>query len=253
VTSAHIACLLGLLPTLALASPDYPWAPTGPTEPLAHRFPAPPGFHRVQTDEFGAWLRELPIAPVGEPVRLFDGRLKPRQDVHAAVVAIDVGGRDLQQCADAVMRLRAEYLWSRGRPIEFHPDAGKPRVLRYVPDGDRARFKKFLVRLFAEAGSASLQAELKRASGSVQAGDVLIQGGFPGHAVLVLDVIADDAGHRRLLLAQSYMPAQSIHVLLVEAGRPGDVWYDESALDSPGGLKTPEWWRSFKRADLRRF
>jgi hypothetical protein len=189
-------------------------------------------------------------------VLLFDGRKKPRQDVHAAVIAIDVGTRDLQQCADAVMRLRAEYLWSERAPIEFHPDPGKPRALRFdprEPDPSRLHFARYLTRVFAEAGSASLQAELARASGAVAPGDVLIQGGYPGHAVIVLDVVAEAAGKRKLLLAQSYMPAQSMHVLLVDAGHPErGAWYDEDALDAPGGLATPEW-RPFHRGDVRRF
>jgi hypothetical protein len=40
-------------------------------------------------------------------VLLYNGAPKFRQDVHAAVIDIDVGTRDLQQCADATMRLRA--------------------------------------------------------------------------------------------------------------------------------------------------
>src|SRR4029078_1039254 len=87
---------------------------------LESRFAPPPGARRVevQAGSFGAWLRGLPLLPERSPVMLFDGTKKPRQDVHAAVVDIDVGTRDLQQCADAVMRLRAEWLFAAGRTPE---------------------------------------------------------------------------------------------------------------------------------------
>jgi hypothetical protein len=234
------------------ASPRYGWS-GAEGETLEKRFPPPPGFDRAATSGYGEWLRGLPLQPSGAPVLLFDGRAKPRQDVHAAVIAIDVGKRDLQQCADAVMRLRAEYLWSRGEPVAFHPDPGKPKTLRFAPSSDRARFEKYLVQVFSDAGSASLQAEMAKATTPVEPGDVLIQGGYPGHAVTVLDVAIDSSGHRKLLLAQSYMPAQSIHVLLLDPTHPEKgAWYDEAALDSPTGLQTPEW-RPFKRGDVRRF
>ncbi len=212
------------------------------------RVPIPDG-------SFGAWLRELPLAPASAKVLLFDGREKPRQDVHAAVIAIDVGLRDLQQCADAIMRLYAEYRYAQKLPIEFHPDPGRSRSLRFdprVPDPGRGRFRRYLTQVFADAGSASLQAELPRREGPVEPGDVLIQGGHPGHAVLVLDVIADESGHRRLLLGQSYMPAQSFHVLR-NLGAPAlGAWFDEIALDSRPGLATPEW-PPFHRTDVHRF
>ena len=255
---------LALAPLVALAivtparatPPRYGWGPPAGAETLAHRFPPPSGYTRVPLlpDDFGAWLRTLPLAPAGTPVRLFDGRLKARQDLHAAVVAIDVGQRDLQQCADAVMRLWAEYLLSMGSPVEFRPDPRGP-PLAYdplEPGATRATFARYLTRLFAEAGSASLQAELAFQRNSPAPGDVLIQGGYPGHAVLVLDAADDAAGHRRILLGQSYMPAQSIHVL-VNPGSPDSPWYDAAKLYDRGGLRTAEWPRPFKPGDLRRF
>jgi hypothetical protein len=242
--------------------PPYLFVPASAGAPssLQSRVAPPAGATRaaLAPGSFGAWLRQLPLLPPGSPVLLFDGRKKPRQDVHAEVIALDVPPRDLQQCADAVMRLRAEYLLALGRPelIAFHPDPGKPRALTYH-GGSRADFMRYLIRVFAEAGSASLQAELPLAQGRVQPGDVLIQGGHPGHAVLVLDVAeqaaaAGQPARRSLLIAQSYMPAQQFHVLRNLADPALSPWFDEAALDTPTGLATPEW-RPFFRRDVRRF
>jgi hypothetical protein len=184
-------------------------------------------------------------------VHLYDGSDKPRQDVHAAVVDLDVAPRDLQQCADAVMRLWAEYRYSRGATVVFHPDPGRPRKLAFdARTRDRRAFSRWLVRVFAEAGSASLAAELRPVRDAVAPGDVLVQGGYPGHAVLVLDVAVDGEGRRWLLLGQSYMPAQQFHVLRNPAS--ASPWYDAAALGSPAGLSTPEW-RPFFARDLGRF
>ena len=235
---------------------DLPADPTlpQPAEALVSRFAPPPGSTRLvlSPTSFGAWLRRLPLFPAGYPVHLFNGAVKPRQNVHAAVVVLDVGKRDLQQCADAVMRLRAEYLLARGEPqhIAFHPDPGKPTTLAYHGH-TRADFTKYLTRVFVDAGSASLQAELLPVRGPVQPGDVLIQGGHPGHAIQVLDV-AEGAGKRYLLLGQSYMPAQQFHVLNNLGAAALSPWFDEADLDRLPGLFTPEW-LPFSRKDVRRF
>ena len=47
-------------------------------------------------------------------MRLFDGREKSYQGGAFAVIDIDVGSTDLQQCAEAVIRLRAGYLLQAG-------------------------------------------------------------------------------------------------------------------------------------------
>lgn len=252
--AARFALFLLFAPA-ANAAPSYPWLDSPPSgDDLEKRFPAPPGSTRatVNPGSFGEWLRHLPLLPPGTPVLLFDKSPKSRQDVHAAVVDLDVGTRDLQQCADAVMRLRAEYLYSRNKTVGFHPDPGKPRQLLFA-GRDRAKFKKYLTRVFADAGSASLQAELSKLSPNnapLRPGDVLIQGGYPGHAVIVLDVAEGAGGKQWILLGQSYMPAQQFHVLKNPRNEALSPWYDTA--DLAGGLQTPEW-RPFSRGDVRRF
>ncbi|UPL50593.1 DUF4846 domain-containing protein [Hymenobacter sublimis] len=257
--------------------PAYPWLPVGryqTNQTLAARFPPPPGYERtaVQPGSFAYWLRYLPLLPVGTSVRLHTGKLKNRQDVHAAVLDLDVGARDLQQCADAVIRLRAEYLFSQNPDlVHFHLTSGHDIAFRdwyagrgfrvvgpqveQVPKAaekpDHATFRRYLDQIFTYAGTLSLSRELRPVPlAQVQPGDVLIQGGSPGHAVLVLDVAVElQTGRRKALLAQSYMPAQQMHVLKAGPRVGAGAWF---LLDPErDDVNTPEW--TFSRDELGRF
>jgi hypothetical protein len=243
-------------------------------ETIETRLPAPPGYTRIATrpGSFGAYLRALKVKPEGSPVNLHTGARKWRQDVQAAVIDIDVGSKDLQQCADAVMRLRAEWLYANGRAREIafnDTGEGKPMSFARWADGERPRaagnklvwsktstadasyasFRRYLDSVFTWAGTYSLERELVAASArEVQAGDVVIKGGFPGHALIVVDVATNAAGERRVLLAQSFMPAQDIHVVKNFAARDGAPWY---ALADGQPIETPEW--SFPPGSLKRW
>ncbi|MFH1279904.1 MAG: DUF4846 domain-containing protein [Candidatus Eisenbacteria bacterium] len=275
VRDATVAAVLLLsLPSSPGAAPGHPWlrGPANPDSP-AKRIPPPTGYERLPGGDrsFASWLRGLPLRKPGTPVRLFDGREKSYQGGVFAAVDIDVGSKDLQQCADAVIRLRAEYLLAAGCAdrIAFDFTSGHPArwsdwragqrpvvsgnevswILRARPDSSYASFRNYLNSVFTYAGSYSLARELQAVADPSQVlpGDVFIQGGFPGHAVLVADVAEGVQGRRVFLLVQSYMPAQDIHVLL-NPNDGGSPWFP--ALRQ-GSLVTPEW--TFSYTDLRRF
>jgi hypothetical protein len=211
------------------------------------------------------------LLPAGTAVRLHNGQLKTPQTVHAAVVNIDVGSRDLQQCADAVIRLRGEYEFSQNPDqVHFHLTSGDDIRFAdwYAGRGFRASgnavvaapkavekpthavFRRYLDQIFTYAGTLSLERELTSIQlADVRPGDVFIRGGSPGHAVLVLDVAELPAtGQRYALLTQSYMPAQQIHVLR-DAAASGGVWF--AVNPAAARFDTPEW--TFGREQLRRF
>lgn len=242
---------------------------------MARRFAPPAGCQRVAVapGSFGHWLRYLPLLPAGTPVKLYNGQLKDPQNVHAAVLNIDAGTRDLQQCADAVIRLRAEYQFTQN-PAQVHFQLTSGHDIRFedwysgqgfrvsgndvlpatrpVEKPTHAVFRRYLDQIFMYAGTLSLSRELTPVSlAEVQPGDVLIRGGSPGHAVLVLDVAEHSAtGRRYVLLAQSYMPAQQMHVLRNVWGEAAlGAWFAVNPQEAR--FSTPEW--TFAREDLKRF
>jgi len=243
-------------------------------ETLQQRFSPPAGFERQSATEgsFGEWLRGLPLKSRDAKVHLFDGRPKSSQRHHAAVLDIDCGSKDLQQCADAVIRLNAEYLFAAGqqdsihysftsgdrcswsdwrqgiRPIVEGNDVHFAKIASQ--DSSHQSFRRYLSTLFMYAGTISLQRELSPVKpGDIRAGDVFVQGGSPGHAVIVVDVARNsNTNEIAFLLAQSYMPAQDIHVLRNHTNPEMSPWYQLNDTDK---LQTPEW--TFNWTDLRRF
>lgn len=246
--------------------------PSGIT--VSTRFSTPAGYARVQAEaaSFAGYLQNLPLKKHGALVHYYNGAEKPGK-VAVAVLNIDVGTKDLQQCADAVMRLRAEYLWKSKQYGALHfnftngfrADYSKWRsgyrirvagnaVSWYKTDRESSSyesFREYMDMVFNYAGTASLSRELRSIPlEEMQIGDVLIRGGSPGHAVIVLDMAADPKTDKKLfMIAQSYMPAQDIHILINKSKPSISPWYE---LDA--GMKeilTPEW--AFASAELKRF
>lgn len=239
----------------------------------AERISPPSGFERPPLDEgsFGEYLRNLALKPHGSRVKYYDGATKP-WDVHVAVVDMDVGKRDLQQCADAVIRLRAEYLYENGKYDEIHFNFTNGFNAKYskwiqgyrisvtgnkavwVEKGskgtDYESFRKYLDVVFTYAGTLSLSQEMKKIDlEEMQLGDVFLKGGSPGHCVIIIDMAENpQTGEKVFLTAQSYMPAQDIHILKNPANEDGNPWYPVQFGDE---LVTPEW--TFSKDQLYRF
>lgn len=238
---------------------------------IANRFAPPAGYERVAAAEgsFGAYLRELPLKPAGSLVQYFDGRKKPAHGIYTAVIDLAIGSKDLHQCADAVMRLRADYLRSAGRADNIAFDLTNGFAVPYskwragervavqgnktwwearhpTSDSDES-YWQYLEFVWMYAGTASLSRELPRkALADMEIGDVLLQGGHPGHAVIVVDMAERADGGRAFMLAQSYMPAQELQVLVNPNNPDLSPWCELRAGED---VRTPEW--GFGAEDLR--
>ncbi len=208
-----------------------------------NQIPLPEGYKRTTAEiaSFAGWLRKTGLK-ANKTVYLFDGSKKANQAAQFAVLDISVGKKNLQQCADAVMRLRAEYLFSQMAydKIVFTDNNGAAYLFKQPYT--RANFDVYLNRVFGMCGSASLSKQLRPTTmRQILPGDVLIRGGFPGHAVIVMDVATDSTGNKIYLLAQSYMPAQDIHVLNNPGNKKLSPWYqvnDDEIIDTPEYLFT---------------
>jgi hypothetical protein len=245
-----ILTLTSLASIATASAAEYPWLDHKPARTIQEAIPAPPGYHRVKIDAFGTWLRGLPLLPAGSPVLLWNGKPKEDQTLHEAVVDLDVGARDLQQCSDSIIRLRSEWLWAseRQRDIGFHFANG---TFRQWAGGTRAAFARYLDNVFMYANTASMAREMAN-SDSLTAGDVLVQTGKPGHAILVLDVAENAKGERVVLLGHGMIPAQQFHVANNPRGNQALApWYQVALLEttgivSPGG-------RVYMAEDVRAF
>jgi Domain of unknown function (4846) len=242
----------------------YPWLEGRAAKRcIARDIQCPDGFARtvVKTGSFADWLRNLPLKESGAKILNFDGSVKPNQLFHAAVIDIDTGRKNLQQCADAVIRLRAEYLtFTNGNPAPFsrwragYRPSLSGNIVRWErsdkPDTSHRNFRAYLDTVFMYAGTASLSRELEavRDIGQIQIGDVFIHGGAPGHAVIVLDMAVNKKGEKAFMVGQSFMPAQDMHVLRNLHLPSLAPWYE---IGSGERIQTPEW--EFASSELKRF
>lgn len=190
--------------------------------------PLPDGYSRVANNShsFASWLGNISLKK-DKTVYLFNGDKKQNQLAQYAVLDISTGDKNLQQCADAVMRLRAEYLFSTKQFSEILFTDNAKKSYPFSAPYTKEHLQIYLQTVFGMCGSASLSKQLHRTNiDDIQPGDVFIRGGFPGHAEMVMDVAVNKEGKKIFLLAQSYMPAQDIHILVNPMNQKLSPWYE---------------------------
>lgn len=234
----------------------------------------PAGFHYVKASDslYAGWLLDLKIKK-SKTVYLYNGTKKEYQGAQFAVLDMDIGKKDLVQCADAAIKLRADFLFKQKRfsEIKFTVTSGDELSFEQWTKGRRWKVQRgklvsftttttysdirsdyasFMEMVYSYCGTFSLSKQLKevREIEAIQPGDLFIQGGFPGHTVTVIAVAENNAGEKIFLLSQGYMPAQDIHVLKNNGNTELSPWYDITEMYP---LHTPQW--QFESGSLKRW
>jgi len=239
---------------------------------LFNRINTPVGFNRVlyPTNSLGEFIRQYPLKQDGAPVLLYNGSRKGNQNAHITVFDMKLSQKDLQQCADSVIKMYAEYFYANKEfdKIRFHFVNGFLCDYEKWRDGYRIKvngnnvtwvksasyndsvetFENYLDTVFCYASTLSLRAESQdTALSEMQIGDIFINHGSPGHVVMVVDMCESQKGEKAFLLAQGYMPAQEFHILK-NPSNDDNPWYYVSDINYP--LNTPEY--SFQSGSFKR-
>ena len=242
-------------------------------ETIETKYNPPEGFERIYNDDYSKFLRQFPLKE-NNIVKLFDGRNKYNNNIWDAVFDYDIGKGNLHQCADAVLYMRANFLYKQGLTENLHYNfvsGFKAKYLDYIThyykvEGNKVSLmsrnntlkdspetlRKWLRQIYSYANTWSID---KYDSYSInildiKPGDFFIKSNPPpatGHAINVVDVVVNKTNKKKMyMLSQSYMPAQETHILINPEN--GSVWY---SLDEFKDIITPEW--RFTVNQLKRF
>ncbi len=227
------------------------------------RVKIPEGFVRdsFPKGSFQNYIRSYKLKPFGAKVINYDGSLYFNQIGHYGILEIPVPKNGLQQCADALIRIRSEYLWNTNQKDKigfnftsghycswkkyaegFRPKINGNKVSFYKTakkDDSKENFYKYLNLIYMYSGTISLYNELPKINSinDLQIGDMLIVGGSPGHVIMIADVIKNEADEKRFLLFQGNTPAQSVHLLKNLEDTSISPWYKlqlNSEISIPG-------------------
>lgn len=228
---------------------------------VASRVHAPEGYNRLSSEEgsFEHYIENYTLKNVTAQVINYTGKPYIFQKGHVGVLDIPVPSNGLQQCADALIRIRSEYLWDANRKDEIgfkftsghycswlkYAQGYRPKIngnqvtfsKKMTSDHSKENFYKYLNLIYTYAGTYSLSKELNKVEGlsNVRVGDMLVYPGFPGHIMMIGDIVEKPTGERLFLFFQGNTPAQSVHIIKNVSARY-NPWYDlegKESLDTP--------------------
>lgn len=241
---------------------------------ISDRVKLPEGFSRVLYAEgsFEQYIQNYKLKDFDAQIINYDGNPYIYQGGHVGILEVPVPSNGLQQCADALIRLRAEYLWERNRKDEigfkftsghycswskyaegYRPKVSGSKVSFHKTasvNASEANFYKYLNLIYMYSGTQSLYDELPKVKHieDVQVGDMLIYPGSPGHVVMIADLATNAVGEKLFILAQGNTPAQSVHVLKNLNASDINPWY---SLKMGAYLEIPTYY--FNKTQFVRF
>ncbi len=240
---------------------------------ISSRVLVPKGYKRVsyKTGSFQEYLRHYKLKPYGTKIINYDNSEYFAQNWHDAILEVPVPSNGLQQCADALMRIRSEYLWSQNRKNEIgfnftsghycswikYADGYRPKIKgnkvtfhkTAASNHSKTNFYKYLNLIYTYAGTLSMHSELQKISiEEIRIGDMLVKPGSPGHIEIIVDEIVNQQGDKMFLLAQGNTPAQSVCLLKNFENTAISPWY---TFDKAEPVDTPSYY--FSKAQFIRF
>ena len=222
---------------------------------LTSKFRTPEGYTRINpSTPFAVYLNHIPLKGEKGTVKLFDGTDKLNKSSYAGVLDLQPFANNVQFHANAIYRLRAEFLYHNKRyeEIDFRIN-NKLTFVSYntFAKGDYSyeKFLEYMDKFLTATTTNSLSnlaspIKLKE----INIGDVFMQkSSTKSHAIIVMDLAVNKNGDKIMLLAQSYYPGQDIQILSNPSNDKLSPWYQVK----DGVLLTPEW--RFMTSDLIRF
>ncbi|WP_412560052.1 DUF4846 domain-containing protein [Winogradskyella sp. MIT101101] len=217
---------------------------------IKSRVNIPEGYKRVAYPKgsFEDYLRHYKLKPFGSKIINYDDSEYFWQGGHVGVLEVPVPKNGLQQCADALIRIRSEYLWEKDRKDEIgfnftsghycswqkYAEGYRPKIngskvsFHKTANADHSKdnFYKYLNLIYMYSGTLSLFNELESVKAKdLKIGDMLIKGGSPGHIVILCDEVVNDNGEKLFLLFQGNTPAQSVHLVKNLEDASISPWY----------------------------
>ncbi|MEM5564056.1 DUF4846 domain-containing protein [Psychroserpens sp. AS72] len=240
---------------------------------IASRVNIPEGYKRViyEKGSYEDYLRNYKLKSFGSKIINYDNSEYFWQGGHIGILEIPVPKNGLQQCADALIRIRSEYLWENNRKDEigFNFTSGHYCSWQKYAEGYRPKingnkvsfhktasashseenFYKYLNLIYMYSGTLSLYNELQSIDANdLQIGDMLIKGGSPGHIVMIGDEVVNEHGDKLYVLFQGNTPAQSVHLVKNLEDATISPWYE---LENDAVIPVSNY--TFDRAKFVRF
>lgn len=226
----------------------------------------------VSNGTFEYYLLSLPLKPATAKTHFASGEEKSF-DVQIGVLDIPMVPAGYPQASGYLIRLRAEYLYNSKLYGRIHFNFINGFVCPYAKwaagfrinttlngwvhsedlDYGRNTFSSYLNEVLKHSSASSLSREMLKINiRDVRPGDVFIQTGHPGHAVMILDVLYNDVDQTvKLMLAQGFDPAQEMEILKNYEDDESPWFVVPLNSDDNVMVRTPQW--TFYVKDLRRF